>query len=172
MRRWTNSAPMSWTSVTEGSGTSSNSDIGRLSCHGVHPQRGGREAWADAPGVGRRLSVLRTVRCQEPRHRHAVFVAPDSGYLADAGGPEHRPYLTLWCPLVDVGPHNGSISVLPYERVGGALLRRHWRDPQTNDRIRYDGDDPGAEMTAAAGDVAAFLKPHVGQFTRQPLRRD
>ena len=80
----------------------------------------------------------------------------DSGYLADAGGPEHRPYLTLWCPLVDVGPHNGSISVLPYERVGGALLRRHWRDPKTNDRIGYDGDDPGEEITAAAGDVAAF----------------
>jgi ectoine hydroxylase-related dioxygenase (phytanoyl-CoA dioxygenase family) len=80
----------------------------------------------------------------------------DSGYLADAGGPEHRPYLTLWCPLVDVGPHNGSISVLPYERVGGATLRRHWRDVQTHDRIGYDGDDPGEEITAAAGDVVAF----------------
>ena len=80
----------------------------------------------------------------------------DSGYLADAGGPEHRPYLTLWFPLVDVGPHNGSISVLPYERVGGAILRRHWRDPQTHDRIGYDGDDPGVEVTVAAGDVVAF----------------
>jgi ectoine hydroxylase-related dioxygenase (phytanoyl-CoA dioxygenase family) len=80
----------------------------------------------------------------------------DSGYLADAGGPEHRPYLTLWCPLVDVGPHNGSISVLPYERVGGATLRQHWRDAQTRDRIGYDGDEPGVEITAAAGDVVAF----------------
>lgn len=76
----------------------------------------------------------------------------DSGYLP----LKHRPYITCWCALDDATPENGAIAVLPYSRAGTREKVEHWKEEGTNDRIGYDGDDPGIVVPVPAGSVIVF----------------
>lgn len=81
----------------------------------------------------------------------------DSGYVnANRGDPQHRPYLTLWCPLEDVDEANGTIYVLPASRLGVRTAVRHLHDAASNDWVGYFGSDPGDPVIAAAGSIVAF----------------
>lgn len=76
----------------------------------------------------------------------------DSGFI----GYPHEPYLTCWIPLDDVDTDNGTIWLLPYSRAGTRARVEHFLDPETNDLIGYDGDDPGDPLVLSAGDIACF----------------
>jgi ectoine hydroxylase-related dioxygenase (phytanoyl-CoA dioxygenase family) len=76
----------------------------------------------------------------------------DSGYI----GHDHPPYLTCWCTLDDVTEENGTVYLLPYSRAGGRDLVPHVKDPATNDKVGYFGDDPGIPVILPAGSIACF----------------
>lgn len=76
----------------------------------------------------------------------------DSGYVGHA----HRPYLTCWCTLDDVNEENGTVYLLPYSRVGTREMVPHIKDPETNDKVGYFGDDPGIPLIVPAGSIACF----------------
>ena len=76
----------------------------------------------------------------------------DSGYI----GHDHPPYLTCWCTLDDVTEENGTVYLLPYSRAGGRDLVPHIKDPATNDKVGYFGDDPGIPLILPAGSIACF----------------
>jgi ectoine hydroxylase-related dioxygenase (phytanoyl-CoA dioxygenase family) len=76
----------------------------------------------------------------------------DSGYI----GHDHPPYLTCWCTLDDVTEENGTVYLLPYSRAGGRHLLPHVKDPATNDKVGYFGDDPGIPVIVPAGSIACF----------------
>ncbi|NRA03594.1 MAG: phytanoyl-CoA dioxygenase family protein [Myxococcales bacterium] len=78
----------------------------------------------------------------------------DSGYL-DSGCP-HKPYLSLWCALDDVGEENGTVYVLPFSRAGVRSRVDHVRQEGTNDLIGYGGDDEGEPAIVPAGSIVAF----------------
>lgn len=76
----------------------------------------------------------------------------DSGYLDF----EHRPYLSIWCPLDDVTEENGTVYLLPYKDAGVKDRIDHKLDTDTNDKVGYFGDNPGVPAVVKAGDVALF----------------
>jgi ectoine hydroxylase-related dioxygenase (phytanoyl-CoA dioxygenase family) len=78
----------------------------------------------------------------------------DAGYLPVAKEPP--PYVTGWIPLDDVDEANGTIHVLPYDRVGTRHRVPHERDAGTGDRVGYAGDDPGIPVIAPAGSLVVF----------------
>ncbi len=82
----------------------------------------------------------------------------DSGYVQFIDpGNDHRPYLTCWCALDDMSEQNGSISVLPHDRVGTRqTVLPHIQEPGSNDLIGYEGDDPGELIEVAAGSIVVF----------------
>ena len=82
----------------------------------------------------------------------------DSGYVRfNDPGNQHRPYLTCWCALDDMSASNGTISVMPHDRVGSRdTVFPHRREDGTNDLIGYEGDDPGVLIEMPAGSVAVF----------------
>ena len=82
----------------------------------------------------------------------------DSGYVKFMdSGTTHRPYLTCWCTLDAVDEANGTVYLMPHSRGGTAnRIIDHDRDPETNDLVRYAGDDPGIAIEAPAGSVVAF----------------
>ena len=82
----------------------------------------------------------------------------DSGYVQFSDpGNAHKPYLTCWCALDDMSRQNGTISVLPHDRVGSRdTVFPHRREEGTNDLIGYEGDDPGVLVEMPAGSVAVF----------------
>jgi len=111
----------------------------------------------------------------------------DSGYVnfRDPGN-QHVPYLTCWCALDDMGRENGTISVMPHDRVGSrATVFPHRREEGTNDLVGYDGDDPGVLVEMPAGSIAVFSstnlhrsganttgelrRAYLTQYTREPL---
>jgi ectoine hydroxylase-related dioxygenase (phytanoyl-CoA dioxygenase family) len=77
----------------------------------------------------------------------------DSGYVGD---PDHKPYLTCWCPLDDVSEENGTVYVLPFSHVGIRSWVKHERDPETNDKVGYFGDQRGVPVVCPAGSIAVF----------------
>lgn len=79
----------------------------------------------------------------------------DSAYVHARIG-EHPECITCWCALDDVDEENGTIYLLPASRLGKRELLEHRRDPVTNDRIGYFGEDPGDPVIAPAGSVAVF----------------
>ena len=112
----------------------------------------------------------------------------DSGYVnfRDPGNT-HRPYLTCWCALDDMTLENGTISVMPHDRVGSrATVFPHRHEPGSNDLVGYEGDDPGVLVEMPAGSVAVFTstslhrsganttsnlrRAYLTQYTREPLR--
>lgn len=78
----------------------------------------------------------------------------DSGYI----GHYHTPYLSCWCALDDMSLANGTIFVLPYERAGMQPdeLFDHAVEAETNDKVGYQGDDPGEPALVPAGSVVVF----------------
>lgn len=81
----------------------------------------------------------------------------DSGYVnAVDGDLSHRPYITCWCPLDDVGEENGTVYLLPKRESGidGPVTHRY--DPVSNDWVGYDGPMRGVPIVARAGTVAVF----------------
>lgn len=112
----------------------------------------------------------------------------DSGYVnfRDPGNA-HRPYLTCWCALDDMTRENGTISVMPHDRVGSReTVFPHRHEPGSNDLVGYEGDDPGVLVEMPAGSVAVFTstslhrsganttsglrRAYLTQYTREPLR--
>ena len=52
---------------------------------------------------------------------------------------------------------NGTISVMPHERVGSReTVFPHRAEPGSNDLVGYEGDDPGVLIEAPAGSIAVF----------------
>jgi len=78
----------------------------------------------------------------------------DSGYVVGNGGPpDHRPYLTCWCPLDDATVENGTVRVIPGSHRAG--LRPHQRQAESNDLVAaVEGE--GIAIEAPAGSVVAF----------------
>lgn len=76
----------------------------------------------------------------------------DSGYLDF----DHKPYLSIWCPLDDVTEENGTVYLLPYKDAGTERRIDHVLQEGTNDKIGYFGDNPGIPAVLDAGDVALF----------------
>ncbi len=78
----------------------------------------------------------------------------DSGYI----GHYHTPYLSCWCSLDDMTIENGTIYVLPYDRAGMTPedLFDHEVERGTNDKVGYQGDDPGIPALVPAGSVVVF----------------
>ncbi|MYD99572.1 MAG: phytanoyl-CoA dioxygenase family protein [Gammaproteobacteria bacterium] len=112
----------------------------------------------------------------------------DSGYVnfRDPGNT-HRPYVTCWTALDDMTRENGTISVMPHDRVGSReTVFPHRAEPGTNDLVGYEGDDPGVLVEAPAGSVAVFSstslhrsganttrqlrRAYLTQYSREPLR--
>ena len=82
----------------------------------------------------------------------------DSGYVRFRDpGNVHAPYLTCWCALDDMTRENGTIAVLPHDRVGSRnTVFAHRHEPGSNDLVGYEGDDPGELCEMPAGSVAVF----------------
>lgn len=81
----------------------------------------------------------------------------DSGYVNFNGGdPGHRPYLTCWCPLDDVGLENGTVYLLPYSQSGIRTAVQHLKEPDTNDLVGYFGSARGIPVEVMAGSIAVF----------------
>lgn len=100
----------------------------------------------------------------------------DSGYVKH-GDPNtmHKPYVTCWCTLDDVGEENGTVYVLPHSRAGTRdTIYDHKAQEKTNDLIGYTGDDPGDPVIAPAGSIVAFssyLFHRSGANTTDQMRR-
>lgn len=95
----------------------------------------------------------------------------DSGYVGD---PEHKPYLTCWCALDDMSEANGTVHVMPFSQIGIRSWVKHDRDPVSNDKIGYYGDDPGVTIECPAGSIAVFTSYNFhasGPNTTDALRR-
>ena len=106
----------------------------------------------------------------------------DSGYV---GFPNHRPYLSCWCALDDMSKENGTISVMPFSRIGIRSWVHHSREEGSNDLIGYYGNDPGVPIIAPAGSIAVFTslnfhrsganttprmrRSYLAQYTIEPL---
>ncbi len=95
----------------------------------------------------------------------------DSGYVGD---PDHKPYLTCWCALDDMSDANGTVHLMPFSRIGIRSWVKHERDPESNDKVGYYGDDPGVTVNSAAGSIAVFTSYNFhasGPNTTDALRR-
>ena len=79
----------------------------------------------------------------------------DGSYVQARIG-SHPECITCWCSLDEVSEANGTIYVLPASRFGSRELVEHIKDPVTNDRVGYFGDDPGDPVLAPAGSIAVF----------------
>lgn len=83
----------------------------------------------------------------------------DSGYVVGNGGPpEHKPYLTCWCPLDDATAQNGTVRVLPFSTVPASRQGPlpHPRQPGTNDLVGWTSDEGAITVEAPAGSIVAF----------------
>lgn len=79
----------------------------------------------------------------------------DGAYVQARIG-DHPECITCWCPLDDVSEENGTVYLLPVERFGKRELVEHVKDPATNDRVGYFGEDPGDPIVAPAGSIVVF----------------
>ncbi|RME68381.1 MAG: phytanoyl-CoA dioxygenase family protein [Alphaproteobacteria bacterium] len=82
----------------------------------------------------------------------------DSAYVQSFDpATQHRPFLTCWCPLDDVGVDNGTVYLLPHSRGGTqAGIVPHRKDPATQDLIADNHGDPGMPICVKAGAIVAF----------------
>jgi hypothetical protein len=85
-----------------------------------------------------------------------IFAWHQDGAYVQARIGDHPECITCWCTLDDVDETNGTVYILPVSRFGKRELVEHRRDPVTNDRIGYFGDDPGDPIIAPAGSIAVF----------------
>jgi ectoine hydroxylase-related dioxygenase (phytanoyl-CoA dioxygenase family) len=83
----------------------------------------------------------------------------DSGYMKTYGGPpQHKPYLTCWCPLDDATRENGTVRLLPFSAAPHSRDRilPHERQPGSNDLVGWTGPEEGTVVEVAAGSIVAF----------------
>ena len=94
----------------------------------------------------------------------------DSGYV---GYPDHKPYVTCWCPLDDVSEDNGTVHVMPFSNIGIRSWVKHIKEEGTNDLVGYFGDDPGVPIIVPAGSIAVFTSVnfHSSGANRTPSMR-
>ena len=76
----------------------------------------------------------------------------DSGYVDHP----HKPYVNAWVALDDMTIHNGTVSMLSYEKAGTRVKVEHKPDTKSGDRIGYFGTDPGVPAVMKAGSIAVF----------------
>jgi ectoine hydroxylase-related dioxygenase (phytanoyl-CoA dioxygenase family) len=94
----------------------------------------------------------------------------DGGWFA----PDCPPYVSVWLALDDMTEENGTIYVLPQTRMQKRGWLEHRVDPKTNDRIGYEGPDPGEPVFVPAGSLAVFSHQTLhrsGANTTQKMRR-
>ncbi len=94
----------------------------------------------------------------------------DGGWFA----PDCPPYVSLWLALDDMTEENGTIYVLPQTRMERHGWLPHRVDPKTNDRIGYEGKDPGIPVLVPAGSLAVFSHQTLhrsGANTTHKMRR-
>lgn len=84
------------------------------------------------------------------------FAWHQDGAYVQARVGDHAECITCWCPLDDVNEENGTVYLLPVSRYGKRELVEHQRDPETNDRVGYFGDDPGDPVVVPAGSMVVF----------------
>jgi ectoine hydroxylase-related dioxygenase (phytanoyl-CoA dioxygenase family) len=112
-----------------------------------------------------------------PEHGMAFSWHQDSGYMVGNGGPpDHRPYLTCWCPLDDATVENGTLRLLPFTAVPESSRRilPHERDVESHDLIGWKADEAAVMLEVSAGSVVAFssLLLHASGANHSPqLRR-
>ncbi|HOE96317.1 MAG TPA: phytanoyl-CoA dioxygenase family protein [Candidatus Sumerlaeota bacterium] len=70
--------------------------------------------------------------------------------------PDCPPYVTVWAALDDMTEENGTIYVLPWSHMDRRGWIEHKLCPQTNDRVGYDGPDPGIPVFVPAGSIVVF----------------
>lgn len=82
----------------------------------------------------------------------------DSGYVKWRDPTtQHKPYVTCWCALDDVGEKNGTVYLLPHSRAGTKnKIFDHEEEEGTHDLIGYTGEDPGDPVVVPAGSIVAF----------------
>jgi ectoine hydroxylase-related dioxygenase (phytanoyl-CoA dioxygenase family) len=112
----------------------------------------------------------------------------DSGYVVGNGGPpEHKPYLTCWCPLDDATAQNGTVRVLPFSKIpeSGRGPLPHSRQAGTNDLVGWTDDSLAETIEVKAGSIVAFSslllhatganqtdrfrRVYLAQYTREPM---
>jgi ectoine hydroxylase-related dioxygenase (phytanoyl-CoA dioxygenase family) len=101
----------------------------------------------------------------------------DSGYMAHYGGPpDHKPYLTCWCPLDDATVQNGTVRLLPFSTAPASRdgVLPHSRQDGSNDLVGWTGPEDGVVVEVAAGSVVAFssyLLHATGANSTERMRR-
>ncbi len=88
--------------------------------------------------------------------------------------PDCPPYVSIWLALDDMTLENGTIYVLPQTRMEHRGWLEHRVDPKTNDRIGYEGSDPGEPVFVPAGSMAVFSHQTLhrsGANTTKNMRR-
>ncbi len=88
--------------------------------------------------------------------------------------PDCPPYVSIWLALDDMTEENGTIYVLPQTRMEKRGWIKHRVDPKTNDRIGYEGTDPGEPVFVPAGSLAVFSHQTLhrsGANTTKNMRR-
>ena len=88
--------------------------------------------------------------------------------------PDCPPYVSIWLALDDMTEENGTIYVLPQTRMAKRGWLPHRVDPKTNDRIGYEGADPGEPVFVPAGSMAVFSHQTLhrsGANTTKNMRR-
>jgi ectoine hydroxylase-related dioxygenase (phytanoyl-CoA dioxygenase family) len=88
--------------------------------------------------------------------------------------PDCPPYVSVWLALDDMTEENGTIYVLPQTRMEKKGWIEHRVDPKTNDRIGYEGRDPGEPVFVPAGSLAVFSSQTLhrsGANTTKNMRR-
>jgi ectoine hydroxylase-related dioxygenase (phytanoyl-CoA dioxygenase family) len=76
----------------------------------------------------------------------------DSGYLEF----RHTPYVTVWAAVDDMTAENGTVSLLPYSKVGIRSPVEHIRNEESGDKVGYFGSDKGLQAIVPAGTVVVF----------------
>ncbi|MBF0289715.1 MAG: phytanoyl-CoA dioxygenase family protein [SAR324 cluster bacterium] len=95
----------------------------------------------------------------------------DSGY---GGVKDHARYLTCWIALDDVHEANGTVYMLPWDRVPCTGRIEHYRSEKYKALVGYEGDDPGDPVIMKAGSIAIFTSHtlhHSGANTCNEPRR-
>lgn len=94
----------------------------------------------------------------------------DGGYL----GFPHTSYITVWTAVDDMTVENGTVSLLPYSTIGTSELLKHELNPESGDKVGYQGDLQGITAIVPAGSIVVFSSRTLhrsGPNTTSKMRR-